>query len=53
MADHPRGTVAFLFTDVEGSSRLWQAHQTAMPAAYSRHDAILRGGVGPLLVVAG
>ena len=26
----PCGTVAFLFTDVEGSPRLWQAHRAAM-----------------------
>jgi class 3 adenylate cyclase len=46
MPDHlPRGTVCFLFTDVAGSTRLWQAHPAAMPAAYDRHDALLRGAV--------
>jgi len=45
MPDRPRGTVAFLFTDVEASTRLWQAHRDAMPAAYARHDAILRDAV--------
>jgi predicted ATPase/class 3 adenylate cyclase len=43
MPELPWGTVAFLFTDVEGSTRLWQAHSEAMRRAYERHDAILRG----------
>ena len=38
----PSGTVTFLFTDIEGSTRLWQADETAMGAALSRHDEILR-----------
>jgi class 3 adenylate cyclase len=38
----PSGTVTFLFTDIEGSTRLWQADETAMRAALSRHDGILR-----------
>src|SRR5688572_4549829 len=41
----PTGTVTFLFTDVEGSTRLWQAHPLAMEAAIARHDALLRGAV--------
>ena len=41
----PRGTVAFLFTDIEGSTRLWQDHPELMPAAYGWHDAILRASV--------
>ena len=45
MVELPRGTVAFLFTDVEGSTRLWQAHPDAMLRAYARHDAILRGAI--------
>ena len=45
MVELPRGTVAFLFTDVEGSTRLWQQHQLAMERADARHDAILRGAV--------
>jgi predicted ATPase/class 3 adenylate cyclase len=45
MPDLPRGTVAFLFTDIEGSTRLWQAHPEAMHRAYARHDAILRGAI--------
>ena len=41
----PRGTVTFLFTDLEGSTGLWQRHARVMPAAYARHDALLRGAV--------
>jgi predicted ATPase/class 3 adenylate cyclase len=37
----PSGTVTFLFTDIEGSTRLWERHQGAMPAALARHDALL------------
>ncbi len=42
MPELPRGTVTFLFTDIEGSTRLWQAHPDAMGAAIARHDEILR-----------
>jgi predicted ATPase/class 3 adenylate cyclase len=38
----PTGTVTFLFTDIEGSSRLWENHGDAMAVALARHDAILR-----------
>jgi adenylate cyclase len=38
----PTGTVTFLFTDVEGSTRLWEAHRAAMQQALARHDALLR-----------
>ena len=43
MAELPSGTVTFLFTDVEGSTRLWEERPDAMPAALARHDQILRG----------
>ena len=42
MQDLPHGTVTFLFTDIEGSTRLWHGHPDTMPDAYARHDAILR-----------
>jgi predicted ATPase/class 3 adenylate cyclase len=45
MAELPSGTVTFLFTDVEGSTRLWEEHPDAMKAALARHDAILRAAV--------
>ncbi len=37
----PTGTVTFLFTDIEGSTRLWEETPAAMGAALARHDAIL------------
>ena len=45
MADLPSGTVTFLFTDVEGSTRLWERHPEAMKWVLARHDAILRAAV--------
>ena len=33
MAELPAGTVTFLFTDLEGSTRLWEEHPEAMQAA--------------------
>src|ERR687887_416134 len=41
MARLPTGTVTFLFTDVEGSTRLWDEEPEAMPAALARHDALI------------
>ncbi len=38
----PSGTVTLLFTDIEGSTRLWEANAAAMRAALARHDALLR-----------
>src|SRR6266540_301290 len=45
VAQLPTGTVTFLFTDLEGSTRLWEEHPEAMRAALARHDEILRGAV--------
>ncbi len=45
MADLPRGTVTFLFTDIEGSTRLWRDHRAEMEQAYARHDALLRDAI--------
>jgi adenylate cyclase len=39
----PSGTVTFLFTDIEGSSRLWETQHDAMQASLARHDALVRG----------
>src|SRR5829696_1010491 len=39
---------AFLFTDIEGSTRLWGSHREAMGAALERHDGILRHAVSDL-----
>jgi predicted ATPase/class 3 adenylate cyclase len=41
----PSGTVTFLFTDVEGSTRLWAADKDAMSASLLVHDAILRAAI--------
>ena len=42
MSDLPSGTVTFLFTDIEGSTRMWEEHPDVMRAAFSRrHDEIL------------
>ena len=45
MTELPSGTVTFLFTDLEGSTRLWEEHPDAMKEALARHDAILRDAV--------
>src|SRR5690349_5670915 len=38
----PTGTVTFLFTDIEGSTHLWEEHLASMRLALARHDALLR-----------
>ena len=40
-----RSPSTFLITDIEGSTRLWEEHATAMAAALAVHDALLRGAV--------
>lgn len=41
----PTGTVAFLFTDIEGSTARWDSHRVAMQEALRRHDRILRSAI--------
>lgn len=41
----PSGTVTFLFTDIEGSTKLWETHQPAMRLALAQHDALLRQAI--------
>ena len=41
----PTGTVTFLFTDIEGSTRLWEGAPEDMRRALSRHDQILRAAI--------
>ena len=41
----PTGTVTFLFTDIEGSTRLWQAFPAAMKEALARHHALLQEAI--------
>ncbi len=39
----PSGTVTFLFTDIEGSTRLVQAHPDVYPSLLERHRELVRG----------
>lgn len=41
----PTGTVTFLFTDIEGSTRLWEAHSESMREALARHDVLVRDAI--------
>src|SRR4249919_672369 len=40
------GTLAFLFTDIAGSTRLWERQPAAMADALARHDSILNDAIG-------
>src|SRR5436189_6408886 len=40
-AELPAGTVTFLLTDVEGSTRLWETVPEAMEVALERHNSLL------------
>ena len=46
MADLPTGTVTFLFSDIEGSTRLASATRDRWPALLERHQALLREAFG-------
>ena len=39
----PAGTVTFLFTDIEGSTRLWETVPEAMEVALERHNRLIAG----------
>ena len=41
----PTGTVTFLFTDIEGSTKLWEAQPDAMHIALERHDVLMRNAI--------
>ena len=41
--DLPAGTVTFLLTDIEGSTRLWETVPDAMTEALERHNRLLTG----------
>ncbi|MGB8645346.1 MAG: tetratricopeptide repeat protein [Anaerolineae bacterium] len=45
MPDLPSGIVTFLFTDIEGSTRLWEQHPDAMRHAMQRHDQLVEESV--------
>ena len=41
----PTGTVTFLFTDIVGSTPLWEQHPDQMSAALQIHNAVLRQAI--------
>jgi predicted ATPase/class 3 adenylate cyclase len=41
----PSGTVTFLFTDIEGSTSMWESAPDAMRTALARHDEIVRAAI--------
>ena len=41
----PSGTVTFLFTDIEGSTRRWEADADSMQVELAAHDEVLRDAV--------
>src|SRR5262245_505981 len=45
MAELPTGTVTFMLTDLEGSTRLWEERPAPMEQALVVHDEILRESV--------
>jgi class 3 adenylate cyclase len=45
VASPPTGTATFVFTDIEGSTKLWERHRAVMSEALARHDEILRGAI--------
>ena len=45
MSARPSGTVTFLFTDMEGSTRAWERHPDETKAVLLRHDEIVKSGV--------
>jgi len=44
-AGSPSGVVTFLFTDIEGSTRRWEADAGTMRAALAAHDEVLRAAI--------
>ena len=42
-AELPAGTVTFLLTDIEGSTRLWETVPDAMEVALERHNRLVTG----------
>jgi predicted ATPase/class 3 adenylate cyclase len=42
MQNLPTGTVTYLFTDIEGSTKLWESHAQAMRESLGQHDTLLR-----------
>src|ERR1700730_6565861 len=45
MSSLPTGTVTFLFTDIEGSTKRWEQYPQAMQAAFSRQETLVRRAI--------
>ena len=45
ISEPPTGDVTFLFSDMEGSTRLWERFPAAMPAVLAQHDALIQQAV--------
>ena len=45
MTEFQSGITAFLFTDIEGSTRLWETTPELMSLALARHDALVREAI--------
>jgi class 3 adenylate cyclase len=45
MPSLPSGTVTFLFTDIEGSTRLWERDGDVMSRALVRHNELLDNAI--------
>jgi len=41
----PKGTITFLLTDIQGSTRLWEQYPEAMRGALVRHDVLISDSV--------
>jgi class 3 adenylate cyclase len=45
MPRRPTGTLTLLFSDIEGSTRLWEQSASSMAIALKRHDEVLRSSI--------
>ena len=45
MAKPPTGEVTFFFTDIQGSTSMWERDAKRMQSALARHDELLKGAV--------
>ncbi len=45
LGQRPSGTVAFAFTDIDGSTTRWERDRPAMQDALRRHDAVLAAAI--------
>jgi predicted ATPase/class 3 adenylate cyclase len=41
----PKGTITFLFSDIEGSTQLWEKYPDEMKSALAKHDSILKASI--------